>query len=75
MDDSGDWPTIPGFRIKSVLGEGGGGVVYLATQESLGREVAIKVLLGASADPTMRRRFRREAETLARLHHPNVVRL
>ena len=61
------------------LGAGGMGAVYLARDESLGREVAIKVLrpLVAIGDPPaeMIERFRREARAIALLTHPNIVRV
>ncbi len=65
-------PEIPDFHIKSPLGRGGMGTVYLAEQVSLGREVALKVIhnLVGSDDlnaPTT------EARTIAQLHHPNIV--
>ena len=66
--------TLAGYRIDQVLGSGGMGVVYRATQLSLGRDVALKVLAPhLSADPEFRERFRREAALQARLEHPHVV--
>ena len=57
-----------------VLGHGGMSTVYLAEQESLGREVAVKVMLPeALADEVSRRRFENEARTVARLEHPHIV--
>jgi serine/threonine protein kinase/WD40 repeat protein/Tfp pilus assembly protein PilF len=62
------------FRIVSEIGRGGMGVVYEAVQESLGRQVALKVLpRGALADPAALKRFRREARSVAALHHSNIV--
>ena len=62
------------FRILRELGRGGMGVVYEAEQLSLRRRVALKVLrFGAVADKDAVERFRREAETVAHLHHTNIV--
>lgn len=68
-------PTIPGFRVRARLGAGSAGTVYVAVQESLDREVALKVLVGFTGHDSTRRRFRREAQALANLSHPNLVRL
>ena len=66
--------TIAGYRIDDVVGTGGMGVVYRATQVSLGRRVALKLLAPhLSEDPEFRERFRREAALQGNLHHPNVV--
>jgi hypothetical protein len=62
------------FRIVREVGRGGMGVVYEAEQLSLRRRVALKVLrFGGPGDPEALERFRREAETVARLHHTNIV--
>ena len=67
-------PEISGYRIVRVLGEGGMSTVYLGTQLSLGREVAIKLMRPeALADEVSRRRFENEARTIARLEHPHIV--
>jgi len=65
---------IPGYSIERIIGHGGMATVYLAVQESLGREVALKVLLPSLAsDPVAPERFLREARYAAQLHHPNIV--
>jgi len=63
------------FRILREVGHGGMGAVYEAEQISLGgRRVALKVLrFGRVSDPEAIQRFQREAETVARLHHTNIV--
>ncbi|MBM3983372.1 MAG: serine/threonine protein kinase [Planctomycetes bacterium] len=68
--------TVEGFEILSTLGRGGMGVVYKATQSGLNRTVALKMLLaGPFADAALRARFLLEAESVAALEHPNVVRV
>jgi tRNA A-37 threonylcarbamoyl transferase component Bud32 len=67
-------PKIAGYRLSRVIGNGGMSTVYLGAQESLDREVAIKVMLPeALADEVSRRRFENEARTIARLEHPHIV--
>lgn len=62
------------FRLLQHLGGGGMGVVYLARQESLGRDVALKLIRPEQMFfPGARERFRREVETVARLAHPGIV--
>lgn len=64
------------YRLVRRLGVGGMGEVWAAVDTALEREVAVKVIsLLARADPEARERFRREALVLARLAHPNVVRV
>jgi hypothetical protein len=63
------------YRIEEQLGQGGYGAVFRATQLNLDRPVAIKLLLGAAHGEDSAERFRREAETLQQLEHPNIVRL
>jgi tRNA A-37 threonylcarbamoyl transferase component Bud32 len=62
------------YRLDSKLGSGGMSTVYLATDETLHRRVAIKVLHREISDqPDQLERFRREARTVAALSHPNLV--
>jgi len=64
------------YRLERVLGEGGMGAVYEATQLDLGRPVAIKVMLAQySHDGAASARFQREARVTAALHHPGVVKI
>jgi eukaryotic-like serine/threonine-protein kinase len=67
--------TIDGrYRVLSRIGAGGMADVYLAQDEQLGREVAVKLLHRRfSEDPAFVERFRREAQAAASLQHPNVV--
>ena len=68
--------SIGEFRILSVLGRGGMGIVYEAEQPNPKRRVALKVVArGTRLDELRLRLFRREAETLARLVHPNIAAL
>ena len=65
---------IPGFQIIRQIGKGGMATVYLAIQESLDREVAIKVMSPFLAeDETFGERFVREAKIVAKLSHPNII--
>jgi tetratricopeptide (TPR) repeat protein/TolB-like protein len=61
------------YRVVEQIGAGGMGLVFRASDEQLERDVAIKVLSpGMLADEAARKRFRREALTLAKLNHPNI---
>ncbi|MND30815.1 Serine/threonine-protein kinase PrkC [compost metagenome] len=65
---------IPGYEIERELGDGAMATVYLATQRSLERKVALKIMGAAlAADRSFCERFLREGKTLARLSHPNTV--
>ena len=68
-------PDVPGHEILKLIGLGGMGEVYLARQLTLNRPVAIKFLTRTAGDPPeeYELRFRREAELMARVSHPNVV--
>ncbi len=62
------------YRVSGKIGEGGMGEVYRATDTRLNREVAIKVLPEVFANDSERMaRFRREAQVLASLNHPNIA--
>jgi serine/threonine protein kinase/tetratricopeptide (TPR) repeat protein len=66
-------PEIPGYEIVAEIGRGGMGVVYKARQLDLNRPVALKMIIGEYERPEQLLRFRIEAETAARVRHPNVV--
>src|SRR5208283_285924 len=66
--------TLGDFQIEKLLGRGGMGEVYLATQLSLNRPVALKVLRpDLVTNPTYLSRFRTEATAVAKLNHANIV--
>src|SRR5690606_18121657 len=61
------------YRLDALLGEGGMGVVYLATRADLGSRAAIKILRDAWLSPERRERFASEQRTLAQLTHPGIA--
>jgi serine/threonine-protein kinase len=65
--------SIGKYRVVELLGSGAMGKVYKAIDETLDREVAIKILNPELADADLMRRFRTEATTLARLNHPEIA--
>src|SRR5688500_15759383 len=71
---SGLTPEIPGYRVMRLIGRGGMSFVYLGLQESLDRQVAIKVIAPhALKDDISKARFEKEARTIAKLQHPCIV--
>lgn len=67
---------LPGYELLGLLGRGGTSVVYKARHSNLRRLVALKMILGGGhAEPEQLMRFRIEAETVAKLQHPNIVQI
>jgi len=65
---------LPAYAFECLIAKGGMGAVYKATQRSLGRDVAIKILPPeVGRDPLFRRSFETEARAMARLNHPNLI--
>lgn len=65
---------IPGYTLKRKLGQGGMAAVFLAVQDSFGREVALKIMMPAMAKiADCAERFLREARTMAALSHPHII--
>ncbi|WP_049629516.1 serine/threonine-protein kinase [Cellvibrio sp. pealriver] len=68
--------SIPGYHIKTLIGEGGMAKVYLAVQKSLDRAVAIKVLdARLNQDPIIQQQFEQESLLIAKLSHPNIIQI
>ncbi|MEY2936195.1 MAG: hypothetical protein RL033_6944 [Pseudomonadota bacterium] len=63
------------YELIRLLGEGGMGVVWLARNRALGAEVALKLLRAGQRSPTMARRMLKEAQAVARLGHPAILRV
>ena len=74
IEFNGELHTIPGYRVKGLLGQGGMATVYLAEQLNLCRDVALKVMAPQfAATPGFAERFLAEGRMTARLNHPNIV--
>src|SRR2546426_2367055 len=74
IQETNQQQTLGRYRLTGKIGAGGMGEVYQGQDLRLGREVAIKVLPpGALQDENARSRFRREAELLCKLNHPNIA--
>jgi serine/threonine-protein kinase len=66
--------SLSHYKIEHLIGQGGMGVVYRATDTRLGRTVAIKVIAaGAAGDRDRRDRSLKEAQAASGLNHPNIV--
>lgn len=73
-DDPRVGTELAGYRVESLLGQGGMGVVYVAEDRRLKRKVALKLLAPDLAeDEVFRERFLRESELAASIDHPNIV--
>ena len=68
-------PEVPGFRLVTLLGQGGMGAVYLAEQVRPRRQVALKVIRPECTTPSAVRRLAHESDILARLEHPSIARV
>ena len=66
---------LPGFELVEVIGRGGAGVVWKATERVLNRDVAVKLLHNVDRDIGFVSRFHREARIMAQLTHPNIITL
>src|SRR5262249_21550559 len=71
--DRGDVSTRPDLEIVGMLGEGGMGLVHLARQRSLGRDVAIKVVRPDAWDPRAAKALVDEATVMGHLEHPGII--
>ena len=70
------FPQIPGYRIERKLGQGAMATVYLATHVALERQVALKIMEASlTDDDENRKRFHAEGKIIAKIDHPNVVRI
>ncbi len=67
--------VIAGYQLTGLLGQGGMGLVYKATDPTLKRQVALKVIRGQGIDAETKVRFRIEAESVARLRHEGIVQI
>jgi serine/threonine protein kinase len=66
--------TLAHYRVTAMIGAGGMGTVYRATDLKLGRDVALKVLPpDVASDPERLARFHREARAVAAINHPHIV--
>lgn len=74
LDETLEVRQLGDYRLIREIGRGGMGIVFEAIHQSLGRQVAVKVLPNRSIDNQQQvDRFRREAQAAARLHHPHIV--
>jgi len=68
-------PKIPGYEVLRVLGKGTSGIVWRATQEATGRDVALKIIRPDLVTAEVFSRFAREIQITQKLNHPNVAKV
>jgi serine/threonine-protein kinase len=71
--EAGSQPSLPGYELGTLIGQGGMGEVVVARDPKIGREVAIKRMKAKAPPPEAVERFLREAKIQARLDHPAIV--
>src|SRR5579859_2836587 len=69
----GPGTQLGAYEVQEILGQGAMGTVYRAYHGALARTAAVKVLSALTPDPDAVARFRREAQAIARMRHPNVL--
>src|SRR5262245_43902412 len=75
MTAADDWPTPPGVALGRELGRGGFGAVFAARHAALDIDVAVKLIDPQGGDAAAQERALREARLMARLDHPNLLRI
>lgn len=73
--DIEDFPSLPGYKLTRILGRGGMGVVYLADDLRLGRQVAVKMVISETLNAEAKARFHSEGQLLASIDHSGVAKV